>query len=122
MSESRSVSASADGILDRVLEMQQQIADSFVVKPSEKIQYYGWFSVELQALRVGNPTDHKLRTNNGKIKTLTSPPYTYWFQGDKKVLVTDITNTDEVMKRHKTTNSIFLGKLDKFCCRSYQKM
>jgi hypothetical protein len=122
MNESRSVSASSDCILDRVLDMQQQIADSFVVKPSDEIQYYGWFSVELQALRVGNPTDHKLRMNNGKIKTLTSPPYTYWFQGDKKVLVTDITNTDEVIKRHKTTNSIFLGKLDKFCCRSYHKM
>ena len=91
MNESRSVSASADGILDRVLETQRQIADSFIVKPSDEIQYYGWFSVELQALRVGNPTDHKLRTNNGKIKTLTSPPYTYWFQGDKKVLVTDVT-------------------------------
>jgi hypothetical protein len=54
--------------------------------------------------------------------TIKSPPYTYWLQGNKKVLVTDVTLTPEVMKRHSENGAIFLGKLDKFCCRSYTKL
>jgi hypothetical protein len=114
----------ARSLLDKVLETQQQIADSFIVKRCDEIQYYGWFSEEVQALRMGNQTEHKIRMNttNTNRKTIKSPPYTYWTQGDKKLLVTDVTLNDEVMTRHKETNAIFLGKLDKFCCRSYTKL
>jgi hypothetical protein len=116
----------ARSLLDKVLETQQQIADSFIVKRCDEIRYYGWFSEEVQASRMGNQTEHKIRMNiantNANRTTIKSPPYTYWLQGKKKILVTDVTLTDEVMTRHKETNAIFLGKLDKFCCRSYTKL
>jgi hypothetical protein len=108
-------------ILERVLETQQQIADSFVVKEPE-VEYYGWFSQELQSKRVYNPSEHILGRGTSNPISITSPPYTYWLQGKKKVLVTDVTFTNIVMKRHKESNSVFLGKLDKFCCRSYTKL
>jgi hypothetical protein len=111
----------ARSILERVLETQQQIADSFVVKEPD-VQYYGWFSQELQSKRVYNPSEHILGRRTSNPETITSPPYTYWLQGKKKVLVTDVTFTNIVMKRHKESNSVFLGKLDKFCCRSYTKL
>lgn len=130
MSTSMSETDNARSLLDKVLETQQQIADSFIVKRCDEIQYYGWFSEEVQASRMGNQTEHKIRTNiantntnaNANRTTIKSPPYTYWLQGKKKILVTDVTLTDEVMTRHKETNTIFLGKLDKFCCRSYTKL
>lgn len=121
---SMSETDNARSLLDKVLETQQQIADSFIVKRCDEIQYYGWFSEEVQALRMGNQTEHKIRMNTTSTnrKIIKSPPYTYWTQGDKKLLVTDVTLNDEVMTRHKETNAIFLGKLDKFCCRSYTKL
>jgi len=108
-------------ILERVLETQQQISDSFVVKEPD-VEYYGWFSQELQSKRVYNPSEHILGRGSSKPVSITSPPYTYWLQGKTKVLVTDVTFTNIVMKRHKESNAIFLGKLDKFCCRSYTKL
>ena len=108
-------------ILERVLETQQQIADSFVVKEPD-VQYYGWFSEAIQSRRVYNPSKHTLGRGTSNPVSITSPPYTYWLQGKKKVLVTDVTLTNIVMKRHKESNSVFLGKLDKFCCRSYTKL
>ena len=116
---------SARSLLERVLETQRQIEESFVVKPGEDIEYYGWYSKEIQSARVLHQTQHKFRSNTGngnQNRLIKSPPYTYWFQGDKKILVTDVTNTQEVMERHKEKNAIFLGKLDKFCCRSFQKL
>lgn len=108
-------------ILERVLETQQQIADSFVVKELD-VEYYGWFSEVIQSRRVYNPSEHILGRGTSNSVSITSPPYTYWLQGKKKVLVTDVTLTNEAMKRHTESNSIFLGKLDKFCCRSYTKL
>lgn len=108
-------------ILERVLETQRQIADSFTVKESN-VEYYGWFSEDVQMLRSVKPVEHKLRGDGSKTMTIKSPPYTYWLQGNKKVLVTDVTLTPEVMKRHSENGAIFLGKLDKFCCRSYTKL
>ena len=108
-------------LLERVLETQQQIADSFIVKEPD-VQYYGWFSEVIQSKRVYNPSEHTLRRGTSNPETITSPPYTYWLQGKKKVLVTDVTLTNIVMKRHKESNAVFLGKLDKFCCRSYTKL
>lgn len=108
-------------ILERVLETQRQIADSFTVKESN-VEYYGWFSEDVQMLRSVKPVEHKLRGDGSKTMTIKSPPYTYWLQGNKKVLVTDVTLTPEVMKRHSENGAMFLGKLDKFCCRSYTKL
>lgn len=124
MSISESETENARSLLDKVLETQRQIADSFIVKRCHEVQYYGWFSEEVQASRIVNKTEHKIRMKNVNTnrKTIKSPPYTYWIQGEKKVLVTDVTLTDEVMTRHKATNAIFLGKLDKFCCGSYMKL
>ena len=124
MSISESETENVRSLLDKVLETQQQIADSFIVKRCHEVQYYGWFSEEVQASRIVNKTEHKIRMKNVNTnrKTIKSPPYTYWTQGEKKVLVTDVTLTDEVMTRHKESNAIFLGKLDKFCCRSYTKL
>ena len=129
---SMSETDNAPSLLDKVLETQKQIADSFIVKRCDEIQYYGWFSEDVQASRMGNQTRHKIRTNiantnananaNTNRTTIKSPPYTYWLQGEKKILVTDVTLTDEVMTRHTATNAIFLGKLDKFCCMSYTKL
>jgi hypothetical protein len=108
-------------MLERVLETQRQIADSFTVKESN-VEYYGWFSEEVQMLRSVKPVEHKLRGDGSKTMTIKSPPYTYWLQGNKKVLVTDVTLTPEAMKRHSENGAMFLGKLDKFCCRSYTKL
>ena len=120
---SRSSSGNEDArtMLERVLETQRQIADSFTVKEPD-IEYYGWFSEDVQILRSVKPVEYKLRRDGSKTMTIKSPPYTYWLQGNKKVLVTDVTLTPEVMKRHSECGAIFLGKLDKFCCRSYTKL
>ena len=114
-------SEDARSLLDKVLETQQQIADSFVVKEPD-VQYYGWFSEVIQSRRLYRPSEHTLRRNTSNSVLITSPPYTYWLQGNKKVLVTDVTLTTESMQRHKESNAVFLGKLDKFCCRSYTKL
>ena len=108
-------------MLERVLETQRQIADSFTVKEPDT-EYYGWFSEDVQMLRSIKPVEYKLRRDGSKTMTIKSPPYTYWLQGNKKVLVTDVTLTPEVMKRHSENGAIFLGKVDKFCCRSYTKL
>ena len=120
---SRASSGNEDArtMLERVLETQRQIADSFTVKEPDT-EYYGWFSEDVQLLRTVKPVEYKLRRDGSKTMTIKSPPYTYWLQGNKKVLVTDVTLTPEVMKRHSESGAIFLGKVDKFCCRSYTKL
>jgi len=114
-------SEDARSLLERVLETQQQIADSFVVKEPD-VQYYGWFSEVTQSNRLYKPSEHTLRRCTSNPVSIKSPPYTYWLQGNKKILVTDVTLTTVSMQRHKESNAVFLGKLDKFCCRSYTKL
>ena len=112
-------------LLERVLQRQKQISYSFIVKESESdVEYYGWFSPEIQSRRLEKPAQHKLRPGISTSTSISikSPPYTYWLQGDKKIMVTDVTLTPEAMKRHIESNAVFLGKLDKFCCRSYTKL
>lgn len=108
-------------LLERVLETQKQISESFINKDAD-VEYYGWFSPEIQSNRLENPTEHKLRTVISRSIILKSPPYTYWLQGDQKIMVTDVTLTPEAMKRHIESNAVFLGKLDEFYCRSYTKL
>lgn len=108
-------------LLERVMERQKQISDSFIGKESD-VEYYGWFSPEIQSRRLEKPAQHKLRPGISTSTSIKSPPYTYWLQGDKKIMVTDVTLTPEAMKRHIESNAVFLGKLDKLYCRSYTKL
>jgi hypothetical protein len=83
--------------------------------------YYGWYSEEIQKERLENQNTKK---SQYKFKgcTITQPAYTYWYQGDKKVLVTDVTLNTDVQERHEKTGAIFLGRLDKYIGRSYTKL
>jgi len=83
--------------------------------------YYGWYSDEIQNERIkmqnGKTVVHKFRGC-----TITPPAYTYWYQGDKKVLVTDVTLNADIQERHEKSGAIFLGKLDNYIGRSYTKL
>ena len=79
--------------------------------------YFGWFSPAQQQLRVSHPTEH---IHRGKI--MTSPPYTYWTQGDRKVLVTEITHSNIPTPRQVKNGDIYLGQLDKYWGRSYIRL
>lgn len=81
--------------------------------------YYGWYSEAVQCLRKCNPTEHQHK-NKGTM--LTSPPYTYWKQGDKLVLVTEITNTAFPTTRQIKNGDIFLGPVDSYHARSYRRL
>ena len=85
---------------------------------SIKSTYYGWYSEAVQCLRKCNPTTHSYKS---KGITLTSPPYTYWKQGDKLVLVTEITNSAFPTPRQVKNGDIFLGPLDSYYGRSYRR-
>jgi len=111
----------ARSVLERIIDTQKQFSDNAIGKESS-VEYYGWFSEEIQSKRVENPLEHKIRTGISFSTSIKSPPYTYWIQDGKKVLVTDITNTPDVMKRHTESNAVFLGKIDEFYCRSYTKL
>ena len=81
--------------------------------------YYGWYSEAVQCLRKCNPTEHTYK-NKGIV--LTSPPYTYWKQGDKLVLVTEITNSAFPTPRQVKNGDIFIGPLDSYQGRSYWRL
>ena len=80
--------------------------------------YYGWYSEAVQCLRKCNPMEHRYK-NKGI--TLTSPPYTYWKQGDHLVLVTEITNTAFMTHRQIKNGDIFLGPVDSYYGRFYRR-
>jgi hypothetical protein len=85
--------------------------------PEDTALYFGWFSEAQQQLRVSNPKEHAFQ---GKI--MTSPPYTYWIQGDRKVLVTEITHTSIPTPRQIKNGDIYLGQVDKYWGRSYTRL
>ena len=85
--------------------------------PEDVSEYHGWFSTAQQQLRVSHPTEHQF---GGKI--ITSPPYTYWIQGDRKVLVTEVTHTSIPTARQVKNGDIYLGKVDKYWGRSYTQL
>jgi hypothetical protein len=84
---------------------------------SDKVPYYGWYSEALQQLRVSHQTEHKY-----KGKLYSSPPYTYWYKDNKKILVTEITLTNTPTPRQIKNGDICLGQLDKYWGRSYVKL
>ena len=81
--------------------------------------YYGWYSEAVQCLRICNPTQHPYKS---KGIILTSPPYTYWKQNDKLVLVTEITNNPYPTPRQVKNGDIFLGPVDSYHGRSYRRL
>ena len=84
--------------------------------PEDTSEYYGWFSEAAQQLRVSYPTVHMhVRTK----QIMMSPPYTYWTQGDKKVLVTEITHTSIPTPRQVANGDICVGRVDSYVGRSY---
>ena len=85
--------------------------------PEDTSEYYGWFSEALQQLRISHTSTHKF---NGKI--LESPPYTYWMQGDKKVLVTEVTHTSIPTPRQVANGDICVGRVDRYVGREYTRM
>ncbi len=85
--------------------------------PEDTNEYYGWFSEAVQQLRVSYPSRHKI---NGKI--LESPPYTYWMQGDKKVLVTEVTHTSIPTPRQVANGDICVGRVDRYVGREYVRI
>ena len=85
--------------------------------PDQTELYFGWFSEAQQSMRVSHPSTHRY---NGK--TMTSPPYCYWIQGDKKILVTEITHSSLPTARQVKNGDIYLGQVDKYWGRSYTRL
>jgi hypothetical protein len=85
--------------------------------PEDPTLFFGWYSEALQQLRLANPSHHKF---NGKI--IISPPYCYWIQRDKKVLVTEVTHTSIPSPRQVKNGDICIGQLDKYFGRTYSRL
>ncbi len=85
--------------------------------PEDTNEYHGWYSHAQQVMRVSHPSSHKF---NGKI--MVSPPYCYWTQGDRKVLVTEVTHTSIPTPRQVANGDIYLGRVDKYWGRSYTRL
>jgi hypothetical protein len=79
--------------------------------------FFGWYSEAAQQLRIAYPSQHKF---NGKV--MTSPPYCYWSQGDKKVIVTEVTHTSIPTPRQVKNGDICVGQLDKYIGRTYSRL
>jgi hypothetical protein len=85
--------------------------------PEDSTLFFGWYSEAAQQLRLANPSQHKF---NGKI--IISPPYCYWIQRDKKVLVTEVTHTSIPTPRQVKNGDICIGQLDKYFGRTYSRL
>ncbi len=84
--------------------------------PEDTSMYFGWYSQASQQLRISNPTTH---LHNGKI--IMSPPYMYWTQGYRKVLVTEVTHSSIPTPRQVKNGDIYLGQVDHYWGRSYTR-
>ena len=100
-----------------IIDLNMATSVNSIVEKSDDIQYFGWYSEALQQLRVSHQTEHK---HNGKL--YPSPPYTYWYQNNKKILVTEITMTSIPTPRQIKNGDIYLGPLDKYYGRSYVRL
>lgn len=85
--------------------------------PEDTNEYYGWYLHAQQVMRVSYPSRHKF---NGKI--MVSPPYCYWTQGDRKVLVTEVSHTSIPTPRQVANGDIYLGRVDRYWGRSYTRL
>lgn len=77
--------------------------------PCDVSVYYGWYSEAQQQLRVGNPTVH---WNSRTGRVVQSPPYTYYLQGDRRVLVTEITHSSLPTIRQQKNGDVCVGRVD----------
>jgi hypothetical protein len=85
--------------------------------PEDTSVYFGWYSEAAQQLRISNQADYIFN-----VKRIKSPPYCYWMQGDKKVLITEVTHTSIPTPRQKANGDVCVGQLDKYFGRSYSKL
>lgn len=85
--------------------------------PEDTSVFFGWYSEAAQQLRVSYPSKHII---HGKI--IMKPPYCYWTQGEKKVLVTEVTHTNIPTPRQVENGDICVGQLDKYWGRSYSRL
>ncbi len=76
--------------------------------------FYGWFSRAQQQMRIQYPTKHIF-----KGRTIISPPYTYYLQGSKRVLVTEITHSPQPTYRQIKNGDICIGQVDGYYGRVY---
>ena len=77
--------------------------------PHDVSVYYGWFSEAQQQLRISYPTVH-FNSRSGRV--VQSPPYTYYMQGDRRVLVTEITHSSLPTARQQKNGDVCVGRVD----------
>ena len=85
--------------------------------PEDTSVFFGWYSEAAQQRRINYPSHHHL---NGK--EIVSPPYCYWTQGDKKVLVTEVTHTSIPTPRQLANGDVCIGQVDKYFGRMYYRL
>jgi len=84
---------------------------------SNRVVYYGWYSEALQRLRVLHPTEHLFKGSR-----IFGPPYMYYSQGDRKVLVTEVSHTWIPTPRQVKNGDICVGRVDAYLGRSYRML
>lgn len=77
--------------------------------PDQTSVYYGWFSEAQQQMRVSYPTEHFNRLTGRIVQRL---PYTYYLQGDRRVLVTEITHSSLPTLRQQKNGDICVGRVE----------
>lgn len=85
-----------------------------VVAESTRV-YYGWYSEALQRLRVLHPTEHIFKGSQ-----IFGPPYMYYSQGDRKVLVTEVSHTWIPTPRQVKNGDICVGRVDVYLGRTHR--
>jgi hypothetical protein len=85
--------------------------------PESTRVYYGWYSEALQRLRVLHPTEHLFKGSQ-----IFGPPYMYYSQGDRKVLVTEVSHTWIPTPRQVKNGDICVGRVDAYLGRSYRML
>jgi hypothetical protein len=77
--------------------------------------YYGWYSEALQRLRVLHPTEHIFKGSQ-----IFGPPYMYYSQGNRKVLVTEVSHTWIPTPRQVKNGDICVGRVDMYLGRTHR--
>ncbi len=77
--------------------------------------YYGWYSEALQRLRVLHPTEHIFKGSQ-----IFGPTYMYYSQGNRKVLVTEVSHTWIPTPRQVKNGDICVGRVDMYLGRTHR--
>jgi len=84
---------------------------------NSKTVYYGWYCPAIQQLRIDYPTIHTFRG-----RKIESPPYTYYNTPDgRKVLVTEITESNHPTDRQIKNGDVLVGEVTTCYRRSYRR-